>query len=628
MSMVINSNIMSLNAQNQLSKSQGDMRTSMERLTSGLRINGAKDDAAGLAITNRMSSQVRGLDQAVRNANDGISMIQTAEGALAESTNILQRMRELSVQSASGTYSEGNRATINAEVQQLKSELDRIAQTTSFNGLSILDGTLGKTTLQVGAESNQTIDVNIGKMDTKALGLGAGADIVGSVSRDGGGAIQNLFDGLTSIDDDDEVMKVNGVSVGDLSLFEDESNSLQDVLNAMNNTVSTVTFGAITSATAQTFGDGIFSGDEGLYIEVAGIDVQSDQIGSNVQTLRIQNTSSMAELIDKINTQGAGLVRASLNESGKLNISSDSASQLTIRATENINAATPTADGDLNLSALGIEDDQEGVGTNILTQEARLTITSNSGGPITVTYTDTADLDDAVSAIGIDQRWQAGTIVGSDQITDQELDDIDAGDVTINGVVLGEYNNDKDYTGNGEVGEVQDFIAWINSYQDQTGVIASLDDTETAGEYALKLTSKDGSEISIQYKDDDVRDDMLDIWSIRETNNVAGFGGDVASINVSTAAGAQKAIDIIDGALGQINDLRGDLGAINNRLEYTMNNLSNISQNVSAARSRIEDADFAVESANLSRSQVLQQAGTAMLAQANAQPQQVLSLLQ
>ena len=170
MAMVINSNIMSLTAQRNLTMSQNDLNTSMERLTSGKRINSAADDAAGLSIANRMTSQINGLNQAVRNANDGASLIQTAEGALDESTNILQRMRELSVQSANGTYDSGNRATLSAEVKQLVAELDRIAETTSFNGLNILDGSLGKVNLQVGSEANQTIELSIAKMDSKSLG--------------------------------------------------------------------------------------------------------------------------------------------------------------------------------------------------------------------------------------------------------------------------------------------------------------------------------------------------------------------------------------------------------------------------------------------------------------------------
>src|SRR6187402_2631960 len=179
MALVINSNVPSLNSQRQLVGSGAALDRASERLSSGLRINSAKDDAAGLAISNRMTSQVRGLDQAVRNANDGVSMIQTAEGALQESTNILQRMRELAVQSSNGIYNDADRQTLNAETKQLKAELDRIAETTSFNGKALLDGSLGTTKLQVGSQANQTIDVTIGSFSANSLG-GSSGDLVGS----------------------------------------------------------------------------------------------------------------------------------------------------------------------------------------------------------------------------------------------------------------------------------------------------------------------------------------------------------------------------------------------------------------------------------------------------------------
>ena len=170
MALVINTNVASLNAQRQLMSSGNSLDRATERLSSGARINSAKDDAAGLAIANRMTSQVRGLDQAIRNANDGVSLIQTAEGALSESTNILQRMRELSVQSANGIYTASDRKTLDAEVKQLVSELDRIAKTTSFNGQNLLDGKLGKVDLQVGSSANQTISLKVPAMDAKTLG--------------------------------------------------------------------------------------------------------------------------------------------------------------------------------------------------------------------------------------------------------------------------------------------------------------------------------------------------------------------------------------------------------------------------------------------------------------------------
>lgn len=614
MAMVINSNIQSLNAQRNLSNAQGDMKTAMERLTSGKRINGAKDDAAGLAISNRLTSQVRGLDQAVRNANDGISMIQTAEGALQESTNILQRMRELSVQSANGTYSSGNRSTLNAEVNQLKSELDRISKTTSFNGLNILDGTLGKTSLQVGADSNQTIGFEIGKMDTKALGIGKGADIVGAVTTSA-----NLQAALVTLDGATNDMKVNGVSVGDLTGF-DNSNSLNDVLGAMNSAVSTVTFDAVTSFTSSSVGDGIFSGDEGLLIQVASKDVATDNLATNVTAIRIQDTASMSQLVDKINQQGMGLVQASITDDGKLNITSTESAQMVVTASTNVTAAAPAGNAALGVSALGMTTAQAGT----VTQKAQLTIASNNNEGIKVTYGDVAD----ANVIGVDIRHQAGTLTGVSAPVGGTAN-INAGDVTLNGIVLGEYDFAKDYDGNSTAAEATDIVAWLNTYTNETGVIASLDDTDDPGNtYVLRLTSVDGSEISVKYKNDTVAGLMETKLGIQENNAVDSFGANVASVNISTAAGAQKAIDIIDGALEQINATRGELGSVNNRLDFTIKNLSNVSENAAAARSRIEDADFAKESAELSRAQVLQQAGTAMLAQANAAPQQVLSLLQ
>lgn len=184
MALVINTNVASLNTQRQLLQSGNALDQATERLSSGYRINSAKDDAAGLAIANRMTSQIRGLDQAVRNANDGVSMIQTAEGALQEVTNILQRMRELSIQSANGIYSNDDRARLDSEVQQLKEELGRISKETTFNGQALLDGSLQDTALQVGSEQNQTINISVGSFSTSSLG-GSSGDVVGEAAANG-----------------------------------------------------------------------------------------------------------------------------------------------------------------------------------------------------------------------------------------------------------------------------------------------------------------------------------------------------------------------------------------------------------------------------------------------------------
>lgn len=592
MAMVINSNIMSLNAQRNLTMSQGEQNQAMERLSSGKRINSAADDAAGLAISNRMTSQVRGLDQAVRNANDGISLIQTAEGALDETTNILQRMRELSIQSANGTYSDGNRSTINAEVQQLKAEIDRISDTTSFNGLNILDGTLGEVNLHVGENANQVIALEVGAIDSKNLG-GGGADIIGQATS-GTTLLADLQATLSAAAATE--MRINGQDVLASGNITSTGVTLQDALDTFNSNLTGVEVGAYTEMDTTTKGTGVINGTNELKITLQMADGTQNDI-------EIRNTGSLQELADKINAQGGDALSASIDDDGNFNLRSDVGAQITIGGT-------------------GItQEDVLGKGMSAAAvQEAALTVTSLNGEAITIDYGTNSIAD----TVGINQREVAGEVNSSSTFT---LATFDAGDMTLNGVELGSYDNTIDYNGGsaGVAGQMQDFAAFVNQYSDQTGVIASSD---SAGTGLITLTSKDGSDISIDYRDGSTETDMRALTGFRETNHLTGAGGNVDAVDVSTVAGANKAIGIIDKALEQVSEVRGDLGAVNNRLDFTINNLSNVSENVAAARSRIEDADFAQESANLSRAQVLQQAGTAMLAQANAAPQQVLSLLQ
>jgi len=660
MAMVINSNIMSLNAQRNLTMSQGDQNQAMERLTSGKRINSAADDAAGLAISNRMTSQVRGLDQAIRNANDGISLIQTAEGALDESTNILQRMRELSIQSANGTYDEGNRGTLNAEVKQLVSELDRIAETTAFNGLNILDGTLGKVDLQVGSEANQTIALQIQGMDSKTLGLGStSADLLGGA---------NTLDADTTALAQNDVL-INGQSI--LAVGETwtgATDDMDELITKINDNVSGVTASTVVSQEATTVGDGILAGTEVFTVTLTNLD-------GGTSSVSVKDTENMSELVDKLNAEGGGLISASVNDEGKLTVTAS------------------------NVESFAITDAGGAGGTLAASQTASIALSSDDGGDITVTRGSTGTLAD-LEDLGFRENNASGEIEGGAV----DANAFAAGDLKINGVSVGAsdsggledklaaINKVSDETGvtataftsveidtstatgaftgaafsiNGEIiaapTDLADTVAKINADSDKTGVTAVLSgqnlllegdvgqiifgdatgaaDTGTAFAAVLgagvtvadklggvKLSSDSGAPISVDHKDAAARtkSGLLDANSTAEGK----FGQAVSSIDISTAAGAQKSIGIIDNALETINETRGDLGAINNRLDFTVNNLSNVSENVAAARSRIEDADFAAESAALSRAQVLQQAGTAMLAQANAAPQQVLSLLQ
>ena len=390
MSLTVNTNVASLNTQRNLSSSSSSLQTSLQRLSTGSRINSAKDDAAGLQIANRLTSQVNGLNVAVRNANDGISLAQTAEGALQQTTNILQRMRDLSLQSANGSNSDSEREALNAEVTQLKKEVDRISNTTTFGGRKLLDGNFGVSSFQVGSAANEIISVGIGEMSSSSL----------------------------------------------------EGDFFRTAL------------GAVGPATA----------DGTLEFTLAFADIADAEI-----TVDVKNGDTGAVVADKI--------AAAIN--------------------------------DLNL----------GVG-----------VLKDGNGAYQI-----------ISGVAEDGTSNALTTITMDE-------------------------------------------------DDSTGVTFGTSDVVTATTTAIAANS-------------------------------------VKDIDITSAAGAQSAILVIDEAIKQIDSQRADLGAVQNRFENTIANLQNIAENVSAARGRIQDTDFAAETANLTKNQILQQAGTSILAQANQLPQAVLSLL-
>jgi flagellin len=399
MAQVINTNVMSLNAQRNLNSTSTAMSTSIQRLSSGLRINSAKDDAAGLAISERFTTQIRGLDVASRNANDGISLAQTAEGAMVEIGNNLQRIRELSVQSANATNSTTDREALNAEVNQLTAEIDRVSRQTSFNGTKLLDGSFSGALFQVGADAGQTIGINsIVNASTDSLGKASfaasvsGAGVTGTATASG---------------------SISGISLS---------------FNDANGTAKSVTISDVKFA----------SGDDAAAV----------------------NKKVAAAINDKLDQTG---MYASIKDDGSLQIES-------LKAGQDFTSLTMGTSSDASII----------VGTGIATASA------------------------------------------------------------------------------------------------------------ASGSTASTLSSLD----------------------------------------ISTFAGAQQALEIVDKALTAVNSSRADMGAIQNRFTSTISNLASTSENLSASRSRIQDTDYAKETAELTRTQILQQAGTAMLAQAKAVPQNVLSLLQ
>ena len=458
MALTINTNVASLNAQRNLGRSQGALNKSMQRLSSGLRINSAKDDAAGLAISDRMTSQIRGLNQASRNANDGISLAQTAEGALQESTNILQRMRELAVQSANDTNTAEDRNSLQAEVDQLVEELDRIAGTTTFNGRNLLDGSLSSANFHVGANSGESISFGIGSARSQDLGHVASQSIA---TTDG---------------------------------------SVSDGTNLTIN-------GTVIVATADD-GNG-------------------------------RSTDSAYAFAKAINSSGS-----------------------TVRA-----EAEPTVSGAIDNS------------TNMLATD----------------------------------------------------------ELSINGTVV--------YDGTqGAAQTTSDILTRINSFTSETGVAA------TAVGDDITLTAADGRNIEIDgddgsggansvFADAELHGNVKLVASdnIVVTDGSSVLGGsntyavdssnNVNNLDITSVTNSNLSIDKLDSAISQVDSIRGGLGAVQNRFESTIANLQNVSENLSAARSRILDADIAQETSAMTKNNILQQAGVSILAQANQAPQLALSLL-
>ena len=506
MAATINTNVQSLTAQRNLSTSQSSLATSMQRLSSGLRINSAKDDAAGLSISERMSSQVRGLNQAARNANDAVSLSQTAEGALSSITDGLQRIRELSIQAANATNSASDRAALQNEVSQRVAEISRVGSQTQFNGLNLLDGSFTSQSFQVGANANQTIDIaSIG--DARASALGG------------------------------NVLTADGTVTGNVVAASATANGVAAMVAGTAFTVSTTD----AAGSVQTTAPITYAANAGANVIAGAINAAAAGVGA---TAVGTNSATLSGL------SAGGTVTFTLNTQ--------------------TNATTPP-DG---------------------------TFTAVSAN-ISAVVTNQSDLSSLVSAINGQQSTtgitaEFSTAGNKSSITLKTLDGRNIG--------IGAFANST--AGN-------DSVSFSGQTLTEAGTVAAVK-TGT-----ISLSSGRGA-IS-------TANAGADVFAAAGTNN-SSFES-VAAIDISTAAGAQTALGTIDSALAQISGSRAALGAYQNRFDSVITNLQTTSENISASRSRIQDADFAAETANLSRAQILQQAGTAMVAQANQLPQGVLALL-
>lgn len=498
MASVINTNVASLNSQRNLSTSQASLNTSIQRLSSGLRINSAKDDAAGLAISDRMNSQIKGMTQATRNANDGVSMAQTAEGALSSSGDILQRVRELAVQSSNSSNSASDRKALQTEVTQLTSELNRIANTTEFNGQKLMDGSMGTANFQVGANAGQLISMTGANFNTSTYGnnqVGKDAEQVTAASLIVAGAAT--------------ISGANGTKT--------ITTAAGDTAKSVAAKINTESAGTGVTASART--DTFLKGAGGAY----ALDLNSD------------------------NSAPADKVKISFSIGGDGTKSDDYAAAISA-----FNAQTAKT------GVTASYESKNGGGIKLTNAEGNDIKLANSGPTVINMGGYKAD-GDVISPGGLPLTVAVTTGTAA------------PGGV---GVANGRVTMDSDKS-------------FSVVEKDKAGV-AALTGMGLAGNSDLKT---------------------------------------VAKIDISSFEGAQAAIKVADAALSAVNGQRAEYGALQSRFESAISNLASTTENLSASRSRIVDTDFASETAKMTRGQILQQAGTSMLAQANSLPNGVLSLL-
>jgi flagellin len=610
MALLVNSNIASLNAQRNLATSQSSLTTSLQRLSSGLRINSAKDDAAGFAIAERFTSQIRGNDQAARNANDGISLAQTASGDLDQIGSNLQRIRELAVQASNASNSASDRASLSNEANQLIQEIDRVAKNSSFNGTKLLDGSFSSKSFQVGANSSSSNQISIDTISsarTSSLGVGSGSSY--STVKSGTAAVKA---GVLAAGD----LTINGKNVGatvaDGVSYEGSATSgiaKAAAINAVSgDTGVTATVSATTvSGTAATgFATAIAAGN----ILINGVDIGAISVAATAQERGGQVSAAINAKTAQTGVTATfdtvtGAVALNAADGRNITIGNDGTTTAVVvaAATSGLGFATtagsPTA-GDTT-ATLAI------AGTT-----TRSTITLSSS-----------------NAAGITLGSGGGTGSGSGTTAVGQTTAINAGDITVNGVSIGAVAADSTSTN-------ASLIQAINAVSAQTGVVAA----NSAGKLTLTSATNGGIEIDTKgtattaNTSFDLGKTVIAGAGLSASNFTAGYkaatataGAGVSSLDLTSAAGALAALDTIDAAINTVTKTQGALGAYQNRFESTIASLQTTTENLTASRSRIKDADFAKETAALSRAQVLQQAGTAILAQANQSSQGVLSLL-
>jgi len=545
----LNTNVPSLTAQRNLNLSQAALTVSLRRLSSGLRINGAKDDAAGLAISERFSAQIRGLDQARRNANDGISLAQTAEGALQSSGDILQRIRELAVQSANATNSAGDRQALNAEVQSLSQELQRIATTTEFNGQKLLDGSFSAAQFQVGANANQTIVATSGNFQAHAYGS----------HRIGGQAVYRAEGPGDLVRGSAEGARLTQFGASHPFLPVDQSPIIAD---------NTITLHTASGSHRIEYKASSSAERVAAAINAAGTGVRATALTSFVLGAGADGGGGL----------NAGFMQ---NTTYSFLLSTDTTPDTAPAAFTSISFTTG---GSLDSAAVNTQEQLAAAA------QAFNDVAAKTGFSARVVRTDGATLNYALqltNAEGKDLRLVNNNADAAISLADTKVIDGDANNL---GGALALPANFANETWNSVSG------SWITG-QLLLDADKSFSATDSGAQFLLATTPQ-SSQLQA-----------------------------VVNMDVGTVDAATRTLAIVDSALAAVNAQRVRYGALQSRFEQSIANLQTTAENMSAARARIRDADYAEETARLTRAQILQQAGVAMLSQANALPRLVLELL-
>ena len=615
---VINTNVKSLVAADAINGNNNRLSQAMQRLSTGLRVNSAKDDAAGLSIGTKMDAQIRGLNMAIKNANDGASLLQTADDSMGQVTSALQRIRELAVQASNATNTDQDRGSLDAEVQQLKSMIDSIASKTQFNGINLLDGSFANKKLLVGDKADNLLNVSIGNISTASLGtpapLAKGVVITGR---------------LDSLDTTTGSILVNGTAINSISATSSAADKnvldLADFVSAVNASNVGVTATGFNEVVAEKVGTGV-AAEGDVTITVTSLDDGADTL------ITLGATTSLQDMVNQINKQGGpDTVMARINDEGKMVLYNNTGATI----------ALADAGADVDSTGFGV-----GAADAASSYAGFVKIASTNGDVFSIE----GEGDDAVAdlnLLGLNQITSDGVIKGGVLDTDamDGLGTWPSGSMSINGVDIWYHGIENDIYGadlSSPATDVNGLVNAINKFTAQTGVTTGLYQiSATDHTFGLTLKSADNSPVQIKLAGDLKAGADPSPLGLMETNvgaadfdtNASGsfgaFAGGraVGTIDVLSQNSALSSIAVIDGALNKVSMQRANLGALQNRIEATVTNLSNVVTNTQASRSRIMDADYATETTNLARAQIIQQAATAMLAQANQSSQTVLSLL-